>query len=274
MIRPAFLLIQSDPAAGILSRITVWNVLLIAIALSVAFVLIRGLNRVFVAISSHNARARFLILYLEPVTRIAIWLLAMLFAVQLLAPNEQTFVAALGSVAIAIGLGAQDLIKNLVGGLVILIDRPYQLGDRIRVGSAYGDVDHIGMRSTKITTVDYERVTIPNSQVLSDIFINSNDGTPEAGVVAALFVPGDADPDAVLAAGREAAFSSPYMVVGRPVSVVLEDAYTESPYMILRVKAFVYDHRYEIDMRTDIIRRCKVEFGRRGILELWNKGGG
>ena len=46
-------------------------------------------------------------------------------------------------------------------GLAILIGRPYQIGDRVKVGDAYGEIDHIGLWSTKLTTPDDTRVTIP-----------------------------------------------------------------------------------------------------------------
>jgi hypothetical protein len=63
------------------------------------------------------------------------------------------------SIGIALGLGAQDLVRNVIGGIVVLADRPFQLGDRVRVGDAYGEIDHIGLRSTKLTTPDDTRGT-------------------------------------------------------------------------------------------------------------------
>ena len=100
--------------------------------------------------------------------RILLWFIAILLSFDLLAPTQETFFAAIGSVAIAIGLGAQDLIKNLIGGFVVLGDRPYQIGDRVRIGDADGEIVHIGLRSTKLITLDDTRITIPNAMILDN----------------------------------------------------------------------------------------------------------
>ena len=90
-----------------------------------------------------------------PALRILVWFLSLTTCASLLL-TQNAFVAAIGSAAIAIGLGAQDLIKNLIGGLVIVADRPYQLGDRLKIGQAYGEVQQIGARQrvTKESSTD------------------------------------------------------------------------------------------------------------------------
>ena len=68
---------------------------------------------------------------IEPPLRIAIWFAALLISAEILAPSRDAFLATLGSAALAIGLGLQDLIKNLIGGLVVIVDRPFQTGDKV-----------------------------------------------------------------------------------------------------------------------------------------------
>ena len=97
--------------------------------------------------------------------------------------------------------GRSGSVKNFVGGIVVLADRPYQLGDRVRIGDAYGEIDHIGLRSTKLTTPDDTHVTIPNAQILSDRVFNANSGVPDCQVVTDLFLPVDTDPDMALKVG-------------------------------------------------------------------------
>jgi small-conductance mechanosensitive channel len=197
--------------------------------------------------------------------------MALLFAVSLLAPSKDAFLAALGSAAIAIGLGAQDLIKNLIGGFVIVADRPYQMGDRVKIGDAYGEIERIGLRSTKLMTADDTLVTIPNSRILDAMSFNANAGVPECMVVTELYLPPDIDPDVAIRVGKEALMTCPYLLLRARSNVALNDAYTESPYMILRLKGYVYDHRYEPAMITDLTRRCKKEFRRLGLLKGWEK---
>jgi small-conductance mechanosensitive channel len=206
----------------------------------------------------------------EPVLRVSLWFLAIFLCFDVLAPTRETFFAAIGSAAIAIGLGAQDLIKNLVGGLVVLADRPYQLGDRVKIGDAYGEIDHIGLRSTKLTTPDDTRVTIPNADVLTEKVYNANSGVPDCQVVTDLFVPIETDVDEAVRIGYEAAYTSPYTWLDKPVAVLVSHAFDQQPYIRVRVKAYVFDHRFEPRMQHDITCRAQRAFQRIALLQPWD----
>jgi MscS family membrane protein len=78
-----------------------------------------------------------------------------------------TGVAALGIGGIALALGAQKTIENLVGSVTVVADRPIQVGDFCRVGDVLGTVEDIGMRSTRIRTNERTVVTIPNGDFAS-----------------------------------------------------------------------------------------------------------
>ncbi len=244
------------------------SILEVLIVFAAAWLLIRYSSKFLDLLSARGARVRFLVKWVEPILRISVWFLAVFISFDLVLPHT-TFLAAIGSLAIAIGLGAQDLIKNLIGGLVVLGDRPYQLGDRVRIGDAYGEIDHIGLRSTKLTTPDDTRVTIPNADILSAKVFNANSGVADCQVVTDVFLPHDTDPDEALRIGYEAAYTSPYLYAAKPVVVLISDAFDRMPYARLRIKAYVYDHRYEPRMQTDITARAKREFLRRGLLSGW-----
>jgi small-conductance mechanosensitive channel len=143
----------------------------------------------------------------------------------------------------------------------------------VKIGDAYGEIERIGLRSTKLMTPDDTLVTIPNSQILDSFSFNANAGVPECMVVTQLYLPPDTDPEVALRVGNEALLTCPYLLLRRRRTVALEDAYTESPYLILKLKGYVYDHRYEPAMMTDLTRRCKQEFRRLGILEGWKCSG-
>ncbi|MCC7300863.1 MAG: mechanosensitive ion channel family protein [Verrucomicrobia bacterium] len=76
-----------------------------------------------------------------------------------------SILAGLGVGGLAIALAAQDTIKNFFGSLVIFGDHPFQLGDRIVVEAIDGTVEEVGMRSTRIRTLDGHLVTIPNGDL-------------------------------------------------------------------------------------------------------------
>ncbi len=256
---------------SLLSQVTPGKILLIAGVFSAVWLLLKYLQRFFDALAQTRPRMRFLLRMLEPLIRISVWFGAFMFAIETIAPSRDAFMAALGSAAIAIGLGMQDLIKNLIGGFVIVADRPYQMGDRVELDGVYGEIQHIGLRSTKIMTPDDTLVTVPNSKVLDSKAQNANAGIPECLVVTPVYLPATVDPDLALRIGRDALFSCPFLCLKQRTAISLEDAFSEAPYMILRIKGYVYDHRYEPAMKTDITRRAKAEFLRLGILDAWSE---
>ncbi len=257
-----FALLQLDTTPSLLEQITVGKLLTAALILATAWLAIRLMERLLTFLSGRVARARFVFKRAEPVLRIALWFGAVFLIVTLLSPSQETFFAAVASIGLALGLGAQDLIKNVIGGLVVLGDRPYQLGDRVKIGDAYGEIDHIGLRSTKLTTPDDTRVTIPNADVLTDHVFNANSGVPDCQVVTDLFLPIETDAEQASWIGREAALTSPYLLASKPVAVLVTDLFDYAPRLRLRVKAYVYDHRYEAAMQSDITRRVKRELAR------------
>jgi len=263
------LLAMQSSDESILEKITLGNILESVVIILVAWILIRFSSRLFNLISGKIPRSRFIMKLLEPAVRIWLWFLAIFAVITIFAPSEQTIWASVGSLALAFGLGAQDLIKNIIGGLVVLVDRPYQLGDRVKIGEAYGEIDHIGLRSTKLTTPDDTRVTIPNLDILNSQVFNANSGVPDCQVVADLYLPVETDPDAALEIGYEAAVCSPYLLAKKNIVTLVSHGFDRNPYLRLRIKAYVCDHRYEPRMISDITRRAAKEFIRLGILTSW-----
>ena len=250
----------------IVAQITVGKILFAVALLVCTWILLKWINSLLERVSTHNVRLRFVLRQMEPPLRIAIWAVALLVAAQVVAPSKDAFLAALGSAALAIGLGAQDLIKNLIGGLVIVADRPFQAGDRIRMGDAYGEVVRIGMRTTRILTDFGALVTVPNAEALTKVIFNANAGVADSMVSVDVAAPDGCDPDLLLEVGREVAVSSPYARLGRPIQVELNDKGRESRVMRLTITAYVYDHRYEREMHTDILRRAQREFRALGVI--------
>ena len=241
-----------------------------AFSLLAAYAIIRAGSAAISALSRRAPRARFFFKLFTPLLRFAMWIAGAFLAIAALSPSHDTMLALIAAVGVAVGFGAQDLVKNLIGGVIILTDRPYQLGDRVKIGDAYGEIDHIGLRSTKLTTPDDTRVTIPNSEILSGKAWNVNSGVPDCLVAADLYLPIATYPQEALEIGKEAACSSPYAMLGKPVVALVQDAFQNRPYLRLRIKAYVFDHRFEPGFQSDITKRAKAEFLRRGILDSWN----
>lgn len=103
-------------------------------------------------------------------------------------------VAALGIGGLALALGAQKTVENLVASVSILSDRPLRVGDFCKIGDALGTVEDIGMRSTRIRTLDRTIVTIPNSNLV-DSQIENFAGRDRFLFHPTLYLPTDTPPE-------------------------------------------------------------------------------
>lgn len=84
-----------------------------------------------------------------------------------------SLITALGIGSLAIGLAAKDTLANMISGFTLMIDRPFRIGDRIQLaGGQTGDVQDIGLRSTKIKTLDNQLLIIPNSDLCNNLLTN------------------------------------------------------------------------------------------------------
>lgn len=262
----SFLLLQ-ERVPTVLEDVSLRSVVLAIVILAGAWFVVFWSTRIFDRLAARSTRGRFVFGRVEPVVRMLVWFYGSFLALRILSPSRETFLALIASIGLAIGLGAQDLVRSIIGGLIVIIDRPYQLGDRVKIGEAYGEIDHIGLRCTKLTTPDDTRVTIPNSQVLAGLVYNSNSGVPDCQVVTDVILPHNIDPRFAIELGYEAAYSSPFLLLDKPVVVLIMDRFDQSPYCVVRVKAYVYDHRSEPKMQSDITARIKSELLQAGILK-------
>ena len=259
-------MLQAADPESLLDYLTWSRILFAAVTIPAAWAVIRGATFGLRFLGNSVPRARFFFRRVEPFISTGVWFIAAFLILNTLAPTRETFLAGIGSIAIALGLGAQDLIKNVLGGIIVLTDQPFQLGDRVRIGDAYGEIDHIGLRSIKLTTPGDTRVTVPNADILTRQVFNANSGVPDCQVATDIILPFNVDTDQALQIGREAAFASPYLLLRKPVAVEISDQFQDAPYVRLRIKAYVHDHRFEYRMQSDITVRAKQEFARRGML--------
>jgi MscS family membrane protein len=109
---------------------------------------------------------------LELVIKYVIWFAAVMAILKIFNIDITPFLAGAGIAGIAVALAAQDFISNFFGGAIITVDKPFKVGDRIKVENYYGDVLSVGTRSTRIKTLDYQVVTIPNNKLTTNVIIN------------------------------------------------------------------------------------------------------
>lgn len=114
-----------------------------------------------------------------------IWSLGIVMALNNVGVNVGTLIASLGIGGLAFALAAQDTIKNVFGGFTIFTDKPFRIGDRIIVNGFDGIVEDIGIRSTRLRTLERKLVTIPNYKIV-DSFVENVSAEPMRRVLSKL----------------------------------------------------------------------------------------
>lgn len=105
--------------------------------------------------------------------RVVIVILALVQIAQILSDKPITsIIAGLGVGGLAVALAAQETIKNFFGSLVIFADKPFELGERIKVGGHDGTIEEVGFRSTRLRTLDGHLVTMPNGELANQMIQN------------------------------------------------------------------------------------------------------
>ena len=109
-------------------------------------------------------------LLLRKICRIGVWTIGILVACVLAVPGFSLgdIVATLGIGSVAVGFAFQDIFKNFLAGIILLVEEPFRIGDEVEINDYQGKVENISIRTTKIRTYTGEKVLLPNSTVFTD----------------------------------------------------------------------------------------------------------
>lgn len=114
-----------------------------------------------------------LIILLNRLTNSLIVFIALIMVLGTFGVNVSSLLVFLGGSSVAVALAAQDTLSNMIAGFVIMIDRPFRVGDRIKLPSGeVGDVYEIGLRSTKILDSDNNMIINPNGELIKTKLVN------------------------------------------------------------------------------------------------------
>lgn len=155
------------------SSITLWDILSFLILLLLTFFIagkIRSwlVNHVLLKTRlDHGGRQA-----VGAITRYVVIFIGFLLILQTMQINLTTLNVIAGALGIGIGFGLQNVASNFISGLIILLERPIKIGDRIEVGKVEGDVIEIGARSTTVVTNDNIAIIIPNSKFITENVVN------------------------------------------------------------------------------------------------------
>lgn len=129
---------------------------------------------------------------IKQVAYYAVWALGLIVAADALGFDPQTVITGLGLTGLALGFALKDIISNFVSGILILVLRPFELGDQIVVGETEGSVERIELRATQIRNYDGRVVIVPNADVFTSRITNNTANPVRRGSVE-MFIGYDAD---------------------------------------------------------------------------------
>lgn len=208
-------------------------------------------------------RWRLNILPLMPIFQLLILGGAIIEITPLIFGNEtENLLAASGAVAISLGFAFQDYISSIIAGVVATYERPYRVGDWIRIDGAYGEIVSLGFRAIEMVTPDDTVVIIPNKKLWDTIIYNDNNGQREHQCVADFYLDPNHDAMAVRLELHKVALTSPYLQLNRPIVVIVHEKPWGTHY---RLKAYPIDGREQFKFTSDLTVRGKASLNRMGL---------
>lgn len=250
---------------GQITQLIRWSGVLTSILVIVGAVLSLRFLRDFVdRLNSQFANRRFLFQKVATVLQFAVYTLTGVTVLALSFRLDESALTLIGgTVAVSVGFAVKDLVASFIAGVMIMIDRPFQVGDRVSFGGQYGDITAIGLRSVRLQTLDDNTVTIPNNKFLNEITSNGNYGALDMQVVMTFHIGADQDPLRAREIVSEAAVSSRYIYLPKPVVVLVGQVIADNHVSIrLTLKAYVLDTKYEKLFETDVNLRVMQAFRR------------
>jgi small-conductance mechanosensitive channel len=258
-------LAQTEPVEEVEAFLDASTLASVVAAFIGAFLVAKALAFLLSTTAERSPARRITIMMFVPAVKLLVYATALyLVVVPILDLNTTQVLAVSGLLGAAIGFGLKDLAAGIVGGLLLVTEKPYRVGDKVTLEGNYGEVVDIGLRATKLRTPDDTAIVVPNDTLFKSSVANANDGSPEMLVTVELAVAPETDLDAPLEVMEEALITSAYVYVDEthPVSARIED---DVSYRTVRGRAYVADHRHERAFRSDVTRRALAAFEERGI---------
>ncbi|WP_159656542.1 mechanosensitive ion channel family protein [Vibrio atypicus] len=237
------------------------------LVVAATWLLLKFINSMVESIGSQFAQYRMLLQKLQSFMQFFIYMSAgILVFMMSFRINDQILALIGGTLAVSVGFALKDLAASFIAGMTVMVDRPFQVGDRVTFEGNYGDVIAIGLRSVRMRTLNDDIITIPNNKFLNEVTVSGNYGALDMQVVIPFYVGLDEDITLARDLIQEAASSSRYIHLPKPVTVLVRQTITDNYLAIqLTCKAYVVDTAYEKLFETDITLRVMKEFKKHGI---------
>ncbi len=258
---------EPEKVAEIVEKVEFFDATKLLIAgtlIAVGFLTSRLVRQTLDKLGEGNARRRLTMKKVTSFLRIGIFAVTAYLVIMTFfdAQEDRTALLGLGgTLAVALGFALKDVSSSLMAGVLILIDQPFQVGDRVSFGNTYGEVTEIGLRAVRIVTLDDDEVSIPNNKFLTEVVASSNAGSLDMMVTIDFHIAATEDFELAKRIIYEACTTSKYVFLEKPVRVLVEENVHDGVVCtMLRCRAYVIDTRYQEAFITDVTERAKRAF--------------
>jgi len=256
-----------EKLSGAIEIFSAMKVALLVFGLVVLGLAVKVINSIGDKLHDRLPSQRLLLAQIVTVVTFLVYIFGGIYLVYgVLQPPKSLLLAVSGTLAVALGLSMKDLVASVVAGVILIFDRPFQVGDRVTYEGLYGEVSTIGLRAVRLVTLDDSVVTIPNSRFITDAVASGNFGAMDMMVETNFHIDLSSDMTRAREILYETAVTSPYVFLKKPVTLVLSEInFAQRPAMQVRVKCYVLDVRFEKALQTDILIRGNESLIKAGI---------
>lgn len=269
--QPAPILAQVSPDATTLVQtlqsIEFDKLLHALVIVAVGYTLNRLIETSFDRLGKQSPKRRLLLEQLSSFSRLSIFVLGSYLAVATVLENQKSAaLGVMGTLAVALGFALKDTVSSVMAGVFILVDQPFQVGDRVRFEGYYGEITEIGLRTVRLQTLANHRVSIPNNKFLTEAVASANDGKLDMMVEIKFHVAMSEDADLVKKLVHRACATSKYVYLEKPVAMRVRDEEVSYAFVTtVTCKAYVIDARFEKAYVSDVTERVKLAFRRHDV---------
>ncbi len=200
---------------------------------------------------------------ISAVVKYGIITLGFLLAVGAMGMGMDKITILLGALGVGLGFGLQNVVNNFVSGLILIFERPIQIGDSVEVGSVKGTVRRMGIRSSTIRSFDGADITIPNGTLLSDALTNWTMSDRTRRIEVSVGVAYGSNPDEVIEILRKA-LDGQEGLLEKPEPQVLFTGFGESS-LDFSLRAWVADNDDFVKIRSRVALAVNRLLEERGI---------
>lgn len=246
---------------------TVGKILAAVIVFAVCYLLmrliLRLLDRLFMRVKMEDTLKK----VLRVALKLILYFVTTMIVIDTLGVSVTSLLAAFSVVGLAASLAVQDSLSNLAGGIMILVTKPFKIGDYVDIDDVSGTVKAIGLIHTRVTTIDNKMIYVPNSKIIATKIVNYTEQEKrrvDLEISASYDAPLETVRQALLAAVEAVGLFSDTPTL--PFAAVL--SYDDSSIRYV-VRAWVKTESYW-DAHFALLTQIKAEFDKNGIEMTYN----